>query len=419
MKFGLVDCNNFYCSCERVFRPDLQSRPVAVLSNNDGCVVARSNEVKAMGIGMGEPYFKIRSILDARNVAVFSSNYTLYADMSRRVMGTLETFTPDMEIYSIDEAFIQLSDLDVASRKGAEIRERVWQWCRIPVSVGIGPTKTLAKLAAHWAKKHPETDGVFEIHPSDRHIFEQLEVGDVWGIGFRNARKLKDKAIYTVQDFINADPEWLRTRFSVMGLRTQCELKGQCCYPLKQEVDPRQSIVCSRSFGRQVTDLWELREAAATHAATAGLKLRQDNLAAKTLTAFVQLLPFTPGKEGFRSLSMSFPEPTSYTPTLIKAATSLAERLFVPGMAYKKLGVYLTDLTDDRPIQMNLFEPATDLARERALMRSVDGVSYKHGRDALTYAACGLNRGWEMKRQLKSPHYTTSWTELPLVKAIR
>lgn len=419
MKFALVDCNNFYCSCERVFRPDLQNRPVAVLSNNDGCVVARSNEVKAMGIGMGEPYFKIRSIMDAKNVAVFSSNYTLYADMSRRVMGTLETFTPDMEIYSIDEAFLQLSDLDVATGKGAEIRARVWQWCRIPVSVGIGPTKTLAKLAAHWAKKHPETGGVFEIHPGDRHIFEQLEVGDVWGIGFRNARKLKAKSIYTVQNFINADPEWLRTRFSVMGLRTQCELKGQCCYPLKQEIEPRQSIVCSRSFGHQVTDLWELMEAAATHAATAGLKLRQDNLATKTLTAFVRLLPFTPGKEGFRSLSMSFPEPTSYTPTLIKAATSLAERLFVSGMAYKKLGVYLTDLTDDRQIQMNLFEPATDLVRERALMHSVDGVSYKHGRDALTYAACGLNRGWEMKRQLKSPHYTTSWTELPLVKAIR
>ena len=417
MKFALVDCNNFFCSCERVFRPDLTNRPVVVLSNNDGCVVARSNEVKAMGIQMGEPYFRVRSTLNLNKVEVFSSNYTLYADMSQRVMSTLSTFTPEMEIYSIDEAFLQLSDLDVESGIGAEMRKRVWQWCRIPVSVGIGPSKTLAKLAAHWAKKHPETGGVFEISPDDRHIFKEIEPADVWGFGRRNASKLRAHRIYTVDDLIRADEDWLRKRFSVMGLRTVSELKGYCCYPLQQVQQPRKSVICSRSFGHRVTDLWELREAAATHAATAGVKLRAGHLVAGSMTVFIQLLPFVPGKEGFRSLTVSFPEATSYSPNLIVGATRLIEQLYQYGSAYKKVGVYLNDLAPETEVQMNLFHRPANRDHQRTLMSALDRVNLKHGRDALIYAACGVNRGWEMRRELKSPHYTTAWTELPVVKA--
>lgn len=417
MKFALVDCNNFFCSCERVFRPDLASWPVAVLSNNDGCVVARSEEVKRLGIQMGEPYFKVRSALEAHRAAVFSSNYALYADLSRRVMATLASFTPALEIYSIDEAFLALNADEVAADTATALRQRVWQWCRIPVSVGLGPTKTLAKLAAHWAKKHPADGATFELGPQDHHIFAQLEAATVWGIGARSASRLKAKAVYTVEDFIRCDPALLQRHFSISEIRTQLELKGQVCNPFEQARAPRKSVVSSRSFGHQVAQLWELREAAAMHAATAGVKLRSEGLAAASLTVVAQVLPGGQHAAGFQTLSCNFAEPTSYTPHLIAAATGLIERIFTPGAAYKKVGVQLDGLTADDCVQLNLFADCGDSGRQRALMSSLDRINQRHGRDALHYAACGLMRGWEMKRQLKSPHYTTCWSELPLVNA--
>ena len=417
MKFALVDCNNFYCSCERVFRPDLFKRPVAVLSNNDGCLVSRSDEVKRLGIQMGEPYFKVRPALNAHGVEVFSSNYALYADLSRRVMATLETFTPELEIYSIDEAFLAFSATEAAPEMAAAIRQRVWQWCRIPVSVGLGPTKTLAKLAAYWAKKHPASASIFELGPDDHHVFAQLEAATVWGIGARSASRLKAKAIYTVEDFIRCEPALLQRHFSISEIRTQLELKGQVCNPFEQARGPRKSVVCSRSFGHQVAQLWELREATAMHAATAGVKLRREGLAAASLTVVAQVLPGGPHEPGFKALSLNFAEPTSYTPHLIAAATALIEQIFTPGAAYKKVGVQLGGLTADDCVQLNLFTDCGDSSRQSSLMSSLDRINQRHGRDVLHYAACGLRRGWEMKRQLKSPHYTTCWSELPLVSA--
>jgi len=297
--FALVDCNNFYVSCERIFNPKLVGRPVVVLSNNDGCVVARSNEAKALNIGMGVPAFEVADLIKKHSIEVFSSNYTLYADMSRRVMETLATFAPEIEIYSIDEAFLNLAGFkSPLADYGRQIQRTVKQWTGMPVSIGIAGTKTLAKIANHLAKRSAELDGVLDLSASANieKVLAEVPLEKVWGIGIRSAIKLKRAGLKTALDLSKADISWIRNRFGVVGVRTVYELRGSCCYPLEDNPPARQSIVVSRMFGVPVESIEQLKEAAATYAARAGEKLREHSLAVNLQTVFVTTSRFIKNK---------------------------------------------------------------------------------------------------------------------------
>jgi len=418
--FALVDCNNFYASCERVFAPSLAGRPIVVLSNNDGCVVARSAEAKALGIPMGQPEFKCRALLRRHGVAVFSSNYALYGDMSARVMAVLRRFSPGMEVYSIDEAFLDLSGLGRPPEEIAhELRATVRRWTGIPVSVGIGPTKTLAKLANRLAKSDPAMQGVFDItgKPDAEAWLGRVEAGDIWGIGRRHAAMLARHGVRTALDFSRLGRDFVRRRMAVTGLYTLLELQGVSCIELENAPQSRKSIVSSRSFGRPVTEAEEMREAAAWHLARAAEKLRAGGGLASHLTLFVQTNNFIAGEPQYAaSDTVPLPVPTAHTPDILRAGAELLKRLFRPGFRYKKVGVMLFGIERNGTEQLCLFGPGPEAgARRDALMNVLDEVNAKWGRETLRPAATGLARPWRMRQGRRSPRYTTVWTELPEV----
>ena len=413
--FALVDCNNFYVSCERVFNPKLARRPVVVLSNNDGCVVARSNEAKALKIGMGVPAFEVADLIKKHNIQVFSSNYTLYADMSRRVMETLATFTPEIEIYSIDEAFLNLVGFkSPLVDYGRQIQKTVRQWTGMPVSIGIAGTKTLAKIANHLAKRLAEFDGVLDLTDSANleQVLSRVPLEKVWGIGIRSAIKLKRAGLKTALDLSKADIRWVRNKFGVVGVRTVYELRGNCCYPLEDNPPARQSIVVSRMFGVPVETIEQLKEAAATYAARAGEKLREHNLAANLQTVFVTTSRFIKNKY-FNSHTFAFETATNDTTELIRAAISSIERLYRKNCRFKKCGVVLLGLVPQERIQRNLFDD-TDREKSRRLMRAVDAVNAGIN-TPLYWAAEGLRKDWHVKFRRRSKKFTTCWNELPEV----
>lgn len=387
-----------------------------MLSNNDGCIVARSNEVKALGIKMGEPYFKLKDTLRRNKVQVFSSNYALYADMSNRVMQTLSQFTNELEVYSIDEGFMMLGEHD--DHLPPEMVKTVQQWTGIPVTVGVGPTKTLAKIAAHVAKRDPSLRGVFEVTSESDEILRKINVKDIWGIGPRYALKLYSCGVVTAYDLKMVNDAWARKMLTVQGLRTVEELRGTPCINLEHQPQPKKSIVCSRSFGHKVSSKQELAESLATYATTAAEKLRKGKQCASAIQVFAQLHPYDPENPGMLGVSFQFPEPTSYTPDIIQHVMIGLESLFIPGMRYKKAGVLLTGLVPDNEVQLNLFNPVEDISQKKELMVALDKSNQKWGRGTVSYAACGMNKRWEMKRERMSPRYTTSWAELPKVKAI-
>ena len=415
--FALVDCNNFYVSCEKAFSPALQGKPVIVLSNNDGCVVARSNEVKALGVPMGIAAFKIRGLIEKNNIEIFSSNYSLYADMSSRVMHALSYFTPQIEVYSIDEAFLNLagfgSDLACYGRK---IKNTVLKWTGIPVSIGIAQTKTLAKVANKIAKTSPEAAGVFDLtNPAIiDDTLKTIEVEKVWGVGIKSAIKLKRAGVRTALQLKNADITWIRKTFGVCGVRTVYELRNIACYGLEDNPPARQSIVVSRSFGKPVETIDELKEALAAFAARAGEKLREENLFANVLTAFAMTNRFDPKTRYFNSRAVFFPQATHYTPHLISAALSAAEIIYRPASRFKKAGVLLSGLVDGKNIQRNLFD-STDTPKTERLMHTVDRVNILYPDSGLKWAAEGLNQSWQVKFSRRSPRYTTIWSEIPSV----
>jgi len=413
--FALVDCNNFYVSCERVFNPKLARRPVVVLSNNDGCVVARSNEAKALNIGMGVPAFEVADLIKRHEIEVFSSNYTLYADMSRRVMQTLATFTPEIEIYSIDEAFLNLAGFESSlADYGRRIQRTVKQWTGMPVSVGIAGTKTLAKIANHLAKHSAEFGGVLDLSASAdiEQVLAGVPLEKVWGIGIRSAIKLKRAGLKTALDLSRADISWIRNRFGVMGVRTVYELQGNCCYPLEDNPPARQSIVVSRMFGVPVESIEQLKEAAATYAARAGEKLREHKLVASLQTVFVTTSRFVKNKY-FNSHTFAFETATNDTTELIRAAISSVERLYRKNYKFKKCGVVLLGLVGEDRVQRNLFDKA-DREKSRRLMRAVDAVNAGLN-TPLYWAAEGLSKGWHVKFRRRSKRFTTCWNELPEV----
>lgn len=419
--FALVDCNNFYVSCERLFRPDLRRRPIVVLSNNDGCVVARSQEVKDLGVRMGVPHFQIRDLIQRHEVVVFSSNYTLYADISARVMLVLEEMVPDMEVYSIDEAFLRLPDErapgDERLEFGHRVRERLLRWLRIPVCVGIAPSKTLAKLANSAAKHDVASGGVVDL--SDplqcEHLFARTEVGEVWGVGGRTRDKLQAMGIRTVADLAHASPERIRRRFSVNLQRTVYELNGQPCFGLESSPVNKQQIICSRSFARRITDFTELREAVCAYTVRAAEKLREQRQVASQVTVFIRTGAYNANERHYsNSAQRCLDFPGNDTMALVGAATSALQSVWRQGYRYAKAGVMLSDLCPEKEAQPGLFDHTSAQRQNPALMQVVDEVN-RSGKGKVWFGAQGIKEDWRMKRAHLSPAYTTRWEDIPVV----
>lgn len=426
--FALVDCNSFYCSCESLFDPRLRGRPIVVLSNNDGCVIARSREAKAVGIRMGAPAFQVAGALREHGVQVFSSNYTLYGDMSRRVMAVLADLAPAIEIYSIDEAFLRLDGLgleedDAAGLEafGQRLRRTVGRWTGIPVGVGIGATKTLAKAANREAKKDPARDGVGLLDPrtaGGEQTLARLACADLWGVAGRLAARLAALRIHTALDLARAERAVIRRRFGVVVERIVLELGGVSCLELEEVAPPRQNLCCSRSFGELTDDPGQLAEAVATHAARLGEKLRGAGQAASYLSVFLQTNPHradlpqaSPGAG--RELST----PTSFTPALVATAHELLRSLHRPGFLYQKAGVLALGLVPEDGVQTHLWDHP-DREREQRLMAALDAVNTRFGPGTLRPAAAGFTRKpWQMRAGQRSPAYTTSWAALPVARA--
>lgn len=417
--FALVDGNNFYVSCERVFNPKLEGRPVVVLSNNDGCAVARSAEVKALGVPMGAPWFKMQDLARKHGIIALSSNYELYADLSNRMMEIIGRFSPDQEVYSIDECFLGMAGFEHYDLLdyGQTIRETVRQWIGIPVCVGFAETKTLAKLANHAAKKGlAGREGVSDFGrlsaPERRALFARIPVGEVWGVGRRLSAQLADQGITTVEDLRTADAKTLRRQFSVVIERTHAELNGESCLSLEDAAPSKQQIMSSRSFGHYVHDLSGLEEAVASYVAIAARKLRDQHSLAGMLQVNIRTNPHKPEAPQYqRGLTIPLPEPTDGTLRLTTIARWGLKKIYKPGYAYQKAGVVLMNLMDASTVQMNLFSKAKDHSR---LMRVVDQINDNWGKGTLHLAAEGVRKDWSMKREKKSPAYTTRWTELPV-----
>jgi DNA polymerase V len=423
-QFALVDVNNFYVSCERLFQPKLAHVPVVVLSNNDGCAVARSNEVKALGVKMGTPWFKMKDLAREHGIQALSSNYTLYGDLSNRVAGILRDFSPDVEVYSIDESFLRIETVahlyGGASAMGRIMRERIAQWTGLPVCVGVGPTKTLAKLANHLAKKNPIFEGVCDLHVLSRlerlQWMHQIDVGEVWGVGRRIDVRLRGMGLHTVLDLRNARPADMRAQFGVVMERTCNELRGISCLELEEVAPAKQQIMSSRSFGRGVESMDELREAVAMHVGSAAEKLRQQGSVAAAVHVFVQTNRFKEEEAQYNAgLLVPLADASDDTLTLTGAAFLGLKALFKPGYKYKKAGIMLTLLSDKAARQATLFDDAEARGRSASLMAAMDAVNRQYGRHTLRSGASGISQQWAMRSENRSPRYTTRWDELPEV----
>lgn len=424
---AVVDCNNFYASCERVFRPKLEKHPIVVLSNNDGCVIARSNEAKKLGIKMGAPAFEFKSLFNSFNVAVFSANFPLYADMSSRVMRVLADFIPRLEVYSIDEAFLSLDEFDYTDVIGfsQKIAQTVNKWTGIPVSIGIGKTKTLAKVANDIAKRNPHYRGVVSLYSDDKasslntdKMLHAVDVSDVWGIGRSYAGFLYSNNIYTALQLKNCDDKWVQKNLSINGLKTVHELRGIECISLDDVKVSRKSVISSKSFRQQVTDLPGMREAVASFMARAAEKLREEHLVASCIHVWIITNRYNSKEKQYNnSLSLHIPEATSYTPLLVEQAFRVLDKIYKPGYRYKKASVMLTELSPETTHQIHLFTPQKKIDEHLKLMRVVDKINSYWGREAIHFASQGLPKaGWKQNPQFKSPRYTTRWEELLQIK---
>ncbi|WP_394547023.1 translesion error-prone DNA polymerase V subunit UmuC [Pantoea ananatis] len=419
--FALVDVNSFYASCETVFRPDLRGKPVVVLSNNDGCVIARSAEAKALQIPMGAPYFKLKNDFRRHNVQVFSSNYALYADMSNRVMTTLEDMAPAVEIYSIDEAFMcldgmqRLTSLDDLGRK---VRARIKQETHLTVGVGIAQTKTLAKLANHAAKKWSKTGGVLDLSNIDRQkkLLSLVPVEDVWGVGRRISKKLNAMGITTAKDLAEQSTYIIRKHFNVVLERTVRELRGEPCLELEEFAPTKQQIVCSRSFGSRITEYMDMRQAICAFAERAAEKLRKERQYCKQIAVFVRTSPHAEGEVFYgNQANGKLLTPSNDTRDIIRVAMDALDQIWLDGHRYMKAGVMLGDFFSQGVSQLNLFDEYRPQPNSEALMRVVDGLN-QSGKASLFFAGQGIEKSWAMKREMLSPAYTTRFADLPVVK---
>lgn len=417
MMYALVDCNNFYASCERVFRPDLNGKPVVVLSNNDGCVIARSNEAKALGIPMGAPAFQFQALFDEHHVAVFSANFALYGDMSQRVMSILTDFYPDIELYSIDEAFLKLTghSLEHLDADIRALQHKVRKWTGIPISMGIAPTKTLAKVASRIAKKFPErTQHVYWINDETKRLkaLKWLPVDDVWGIGRQYSKFLQKYGICTAQDLVYQPDEWIQKHLSINGLRLKQELLGKPMLDLEVS-EAKKHIATTRSFEEDYTHLAQLQERIATFAVTCAEKLRRQQSHCNALLVFVRTNRHKDVPQANQSVVVRLPYPTSSNLDLANAALAALERIFQEGLRYKKAGVILMDFSPEQNPQLGLFEQGN--ARHPALMRAIDRLNGRFGQQKIKLGVQDLQRVWKMKQQHLSPRYTTQLNEIMTV----
>lgn len=420
--FALCDVNSFYASCETVFRPDLKGRPVVVLSNNDGCVIARSAEAKPF-VKMGEPYFKQKDIFRHHGVVCFSSNYELYADMSNRVMTTLEEMSPRCERYSIDELFCDLTGISHCrdlTDFGREIRATVLQRTHLTVGVGIAQTKTLAKLANHAAKRwQRQTGGVVDLSDEDRQrkLMAALPVEDVWGVGRRLTKRLENMGIKTVLQLAETDIGFIRKHFSVVLERTVRELRGESCLELEEFPPVKQEIICSRSFGSRITEYDEMREAICSYATRAAEKLRDEHQHCRFISAFVKTSPFAINEPYYgNSASVTLLTPTQDSRDIIGAAIRCLDGIWKNGHRYLKAGVMLGDFYSQGVAQLNLFDENPPRENSQKLMSVLDHLNAKNGHGTLYFAGQGIQQQWQMKREMLSPRYTTRYSDLPIVK---
>ena len=416
-KIALIDCNSFYVSCERLFNPKIRKKPVVVLSNNDGCIISRSNEAKALGIKMGEPYFKAKDIIVKNNVYVFSSNYSLYGDLSRRVMRTLKRFNSDIEVYSIDEAFIDLSNFpdNEVENVAQEIRSTVLQWTGIPTSIGIAKTKTLSKVANHIAKKKQSgvtsLIGVENIDP----ILEKVDINDVWGVGRQLTKFYHKNGIYNAKQLKNKSNTWIKKNSNVLGSRTAMELRGISCIDIEKTTSKRKSCVVSRSFGQRVEKFQELKEAVAGYCLNASEKIRSESLIAKSITVFIRTSPFQSRFGHYsNSKTIDFPIATNNSIEIVKTALTALESIFKNGYRYQKAGVMLSNLSESTGSK-NLFSSEKD-EKISYLMRSIDNTNYRYGRSTLSLASAGVHKRWNSKRQHYSKIDTADFYCLPMIK---
>ena len=417
-QFALVDCNNFYVSCERIFRPDLRHTPLVVLSNNDGCVVSRSNEAKALGVNMGQPWFQVQELAEAHGILALSSNYALYADMSNRVMSILSDYSPRQEVYSIDECFVDLTGTPQLKALSYAIRERVTTWTGIPVCVGIGPTKTLAKLANHIAKKHPRSQGVFNFNALSQEqqtrLLAQIAVSEVWGVGRRLTAQLQAHGVHTVQDLRAAHPPTLRSAFGVLMEKTQRELQGTACMDLQEAPSAKKQIIASRSFGQPVQELPVLQDAVSSFVANACAKLRAQDSQAAVIQVFLQTNRFRKDQPQYNPcLAVPLPQATSDSLLVNRWAAALTERMYRPDYIYKKAGVMLSDITPVGQQQTDWLEPAAPT--QTPLMNALDELNQRYGRGTVKISGQGARGAWQMKQERKSPCYTTDWEGLACV----
>ncbi|ELS5415790.1 MULTISPECIES: Y-family DNA polymerase [Citrobacter] len=421
--FALVDVNSFYASCETAFRPDLKGRPVVVLSNNDGCVIARNAEAKRAGVKMGDPYFKQKDLFRRYGVVCFSSNYELYADMSSRVMSTLEAMSPRCEIYSIDEAFCDLTGVRncrVLQEFGQELKDAVYQNTGLAVGVGIAQTKTLAKLANHAAKKwQRQTGGVVDLSNLDRQrkLMAALPVDEVWGVGRRISKKLEAMGIKTVLELADTDIHFIRKHFNVVLERTVRELRGEPCLELEEFAPVKQEIVCSRSFGERITDYDAMRQAICSYASRAAEKLRGEHQYCRFISTFVKTSPFALNEPYYgNSASVKLLTPTQDSRDIIAAATRSLDAIWKDGHRYQKAGVMLGDFFSQGIAQLNLFDDNAPRRGSEKLMEVLDHLNAKEGKGALYFAGQGIQQQWAMKREMLSPRYTTRYEDLLQVK---
>tara|TARA_Y100001933_G_scaffold257018_1_gene302608 strand:- start:91 stop:1344 length:1254 start_codon:yes stop_codon:yes gene_type:complete len=414
---ALVDCNNFYASCERVFQPKLEGKPIVVLSNNDGCVIARSNEAKALGIKMGAPAFKMKSIFDRNNVSVFSSNFALYGDISNRVMRILSQKAPAIEIYSIDEAFLDFNGIKKPNQFSIELRKIVKKWTGIPVSIGVAPTKTLAKVANHVAKKY-KSNGVFVLNneSSINRVLKHIPVEELWGVGRQYAKFLSTRGFETAYDLVSANESWIRTNMKVNGLRMVKELKGIPCYELELTSARKKNICTSRSFGMEVKELKDLKEAIANHATMCAMKLRKEKSLATSILVFIKTNPFK--NEDFQynnAQKIIMKVPSNDSMEITKNALLLLNRIYKKGYSYKKAGVIVSDIVPEGSRQLSLFTNK-DPFKVNNVMKAIDKVNQAMGRNKVRLAVQGFDRKWRLKQEKLSPCYTTRFSDILTVK---
>ncbi|MBL6657679.1 MAG: Y-family DNA polymerase [Flavobacteriales bacterium] len=413
---ALADCNNFYASCERVFQPKLEGKPILVLSNNDGCVIARSNESKALGIKMGVPVFQVKHLIRQHNIHVFSSNFTLYGDLSKRVMSTMRQEVKAMEVYSIDEAFMDFTGEGDPLSKGIALKKKVIQHTGIPISIGIAPTKTLCKVAGLIAKKHTKS-GVFVLDKPEliNRALKWLAVEDLWGIGRRHARTLQNMGVKTAYDLCRAEESWVKRRLSVVGLRMVKELKGIPCFPLEEHASRKKNICTSRSFGKTVTHIAELKESVSNYASSCAYKLRKQKSCTTRVSVFIHTNPFKPTDKQYKGFSsFVLDSPTNDSMEIIRFALKALDKIYRPGYTYKKAGVIVGDIVPQQQQQLSLFD-AINRQKQQSVMSALDKINDRMGRDKVRLAIQGQAQQWKMKREKLSPSYSTRIEESLIV----